>query len=88
LHFISIKTCETRWTVFAEADKNGNRDDVKDIKETLIREADLVLPDLEQTKTSMRMMLGVIKLLLKIFGKRRDYERENKKNDGGGNNLI
>lgn len=88
MHFISIKTCETRWTVFAEADKNGNRDDVKDIKETLIREADLVLPDLEQTKTSMRMMLGVIKLLLKIFGKRRDYERENKKNDGSGNNLI
>ncbi|MGD9227572.1 MAG: hypothetical protein PVF26_13800 [Desulfobacterales bacterium] len=41
MHFISIKTCENRWTVFAEADKNGNRDDVEDIKETLIREADL-----------------------------------------------
>ena len=66
----TIKTYETWWNVFAEADKSGKLEDVKYIKETLIREAGLVIPDLELTKTSMIMMLRVINLFKTIFGKR------------------
>jgi glyoxylase-like metal-dependent hydrolase (beta-lactamase superfamily II) len=66
----TIKTYETWWNVFVEADKSGKLDDVKYIKEMLIRDAGLVLPDLELTKTSMIMILGVINLFKKILGKK------------------
>jgi glyoxylase-like metal-dependent hydrolase (beta-lactamase superfamily II) len=66
----AMKTYETWWNVFVEADKQGKLDDVKYLKETLIREAKLVIPDLELTKKSMQMMLGGINLLRKIFGKK------------------
>ncbi len=66
----TIKTYETWWNVFVEADKSGKLDDVKYLKETLIAEGRLVLPDLEVTKSSMQMMLGGINLFRKIFGKK------------------
>jgi glyoxylase-like metal-dependent hydrolase (beta-lactamase superfamily II) len=65
----TIKTCETWWNVFVEADKQGKLDDAKYLKETLIKEAELVIPDLEVTKTSMLMILGIINRFRKIFGK-------------------
>jgi len=65
-----IKTYEIWWNVFAEADKRGKLDDVKYLKETLTREAGLFIPDLELTKTSMILMLGIINRLRKIFGKK------------------
>lgn len=65
----TIKTYETWWNVFAEADKRGKLDDAKYLKETLIKEAELVIPDLEVTKTSMLMILGLINRFRKIFGK-------------------
>lgn len=65
----TIKTCETWWNVFAEADKRGKLDDAKYLKETLIKEAELVIPDLEVTKTSMLIILGIINGFRKIFGK-------------------
>jgi len=66
----TIKSYETWWNVFTEADKSGKLDDVKYLKEALIREAGLVLPDLELTKTSMIMMLKIINLFKKTFGKK------------------
>lgn len=65
----AYKAYEIWWNVFAEADKGGKLDDVKYLKETLIKEAALVIPDLEVTKTSMKMMLGIINRFRKMFGK-------------------
>jgi hypothetical protein len=65
----TIKTYETWWNVFVEADKQGKLDDTKYLKETLIKEAELIIPDLEVTKTSMLLILGIINRFRKIFGK-------------------
>ena len=66
----TIKAYETWWHVFAEADRGGKLDDVKYLKETLSKAADFVIPDLELTKPSMIMMLGIINCFRKIFGKK------------------
>jgi len=66
----TIKTCETWWNVFAEADKEGKLDDLKYLKETLMREAEIFIPDLELTKSSMILMLGIINGFRKIFRKK------------------
>ena len=66
----TMNTYETWWNVFAEADKAGKLDDVKYLKETLIKEAKIFIPDLEVTKTSILLMLGIINRFRKIFGKK------------------
>ena len=65
-----IPAMETWWNVFVESEKNGKLDDVTYMRETIVKEASIVMPDLEISKTSMRIMLSLIDTGRKIIGKK------------------
>lgn len=66
----SVAAMETWWNVFVESDKNGNLDDLSYMRKAIVREAKIEMPELELTKTSMRIMLSLINTGKKIFGKK------------------
>jgi hypothetical protein len=63
-------TYETWWNVFVDAESKGKLDDAAFIKESLLKELDITLPDLEIKKASMRIVLGTINFARKVIGKK------------------
>jgi glyoxylase-like metal-dependent hydrolase (beta-lactamase superfamily II) len=66
----TVKAYETWWNIFVESDKKGKLDDVTYMRETIIKEAGIEMPELEITKASMRIILSLINTGKKIFGKK------------------
>ena len=66
----TVATMETWWNVFVESDKKGKLDDVAFMRETIVKEANIVMPEVEIAKASMRIMLSLINTGKKIFGKK------------------
>ena len=64
----AIPTYETWWNLFRRADQEGRLDDVGYLKEALSVEAGIVLPDLELSKASMRVMLGLVNTFKRVLG--------------------
>ena len=60
---------ETWWNVFVESEKKGKLDDVTYMREAIVKEASIVMPELEISKASMRIMLSLIDTGRKVFGK-------------------
>lgn len=65
----TVSALETWWNVFVESDKNGKLDDVKYMRETIVQEAKIEMPELEITKAHMRIILSLINAGRKIIGK-------------------
>ena len=60
---------ETWWNVFVDSDKKGKLDDMTYMRETIVKEANIEMPEIEIAKASMRIMLSLINSAKKIFGK-------------------
>jgi hypothetical protein len=60
---------ETWWNVFVESDKKEKLDDLTYMREAIVKEANIVMPEVEIAKASMRIMLSLINSAKKIFGK-------------------
>ena len=65
-----IVAMETWWNVFVESEKKGKLDDVTYMRETIVKEASIVMPELEISKASMKIMLSIIDTGRKIIGKK------------------
>lgn len=65
-----IPNCETWWDVFRRADQEGKLDDIAYLKETLVAETGIVLPDLELCKPSTRAVLGLVNLVKRVIGQK------------------
>jgi glyoxylase-like metal-dependent hydrolase (beta-lactamase superfamily II) len=65
----TITTFEAWWKIFADADEKGKMDDIAYMKNRLLTENNIELPDLEISKASMRFMLSIINSFKKILGK-------------------
>lgn len=66
----AVNAMETWWNVFVEADKKGKLDDVTYLRETIVKEANIVMPEVEIAKASMRIILSLIDAGRKIVGKK------------------
>ena len=66
----AVAAFETWWNVFVEAEKKGKLDDVTYLRETIVKEANIVMPEIEIAKASMRIMLSLIDTGRKIIGKK------------------
>jgi len=66
----TAETCKSWWTIFNDVQKKDKLDDVNYIKERILQETNVVLPDLEINKTMMRIMLNVINTFKKLTGKK------------------
>lgn len=66
----TVKAYEIWWNIFVESEKKGKLDDIRYMRETIIKEAGIQMPELEITKTSMRIVLSLINTGKKIFGKK------------------
>jgi glyoxylase-like metal-dependent hydrolase (beta-lactamase superfamily II) len=66
----TVTAVETWWNVFAEADKKGKLDDVTYLRENIVKEANIVMPEIEIAKASMRIMLSLMDTGRKIIGKK------------------
>jgi glyoxylase-like metal-dependent hydrolase (beta-lactamase superfamily II) len=62
-------TVDAWWDVFAEADRAGKLGDILYIRDHLIGELDLSLPDLEVTKPHMRALLKVVNTVNRVLRK-------------------
>jgi glyoxylase-like metal-dependent hydrolase (beta-lactamase superfamily II) len=66
----TVAAMETWWNVFVESEKKGKLDDVTYLREAIVKEAKIVMPELEISKASMRIMLSLIDTGRKIIGKK------------------
>ncbi len=66
----TVAAFELWWNEFVEADKKNKLDDVAYMCDTIKKKANFVMPELEITKTSMRIMLSLINTFKKAFGKK------------------
>ena len=66
----TVAAYETWWNIFVESEKKGKLDDVTYMRETIIAEAGIEMPEIEIGKASMRIMLSLINTGKKIFGKK------------------
>ena len=66
----AAKTHKAWWNVFAEAESSGKLDDLDYMKQELFEKTNVILPDLEVSKASMRMVLSAINTAKKILGKK------------------
>jgi glyoxylase-like metal-dependent hydrolase (beta-lactamase superfamily II) len=66
----ALQTYETWWHIFEEADKRGKLDDLKYLKDSLLRETGTHYPELEISKPSTRIMLSLVNTAKKFFGKK------------------
>jgi len=66
----TVAAMETWWNVFVESEKMGKLDDVSYLREAIVKEASIVMPELEISKASMRIMLSLIDTGRKIIGKK------------------
>jgi len=65
----TVAAMETWWNVFVDSDKKGKLDDVIYLREAIVKEANIVMPEVEIAKASMRIMLSLINMGKKVFGK-------------------
>ena len=65
----TVRTYETWWKIFADADKKGKLDDPAYLKDRILTVVDQRLPELEIGKPLMRIMLAMINVAKKIRGK-------------------
>ena len=65
----TVAAMETWWKVFVDSDKKGKLDDVTYMRKAIVKEANIVMPEVEIAKASMRIMLSLINMGKKIFGK-------------------
>jgi len=66
----AVAALETWWNVFVEADKKGKLGDIPYLRETIVKEANIVMPEIEIAKASMKIMLSLIDTGRKIIGKK------------------
>jgi glyoxylase-like metal-dependent hydrolase (beta-lactamase superfamily II) len=66
----TVDVYETWWNIFVESEKKGKLDDVTYMRDTIITEVDIEMPEIEIGKASMRIMLSLINTGKKIFGKK------------------
>jgi glyoxylase-like metal-dependent hydrolase (beta-lactamase superfamily II) len=66
----TVDAYETWWHIFVESEKKGKLDDVTYMRETIITEVGIEMPEIEIGKASMRIMLSLINTGKKIFGKK------------------
>ncbi len=66
----AVRTYETWWHIFEDADKLGKLDDINHLKKTLLRETGTRYPELEIGRPSMRFMLTLINTAKKVLGKK------------------
>ena len=66
----AVAALETWWNVFVDSNKKGKLDDITYLRETIVKEANIVMPEIEIAKTSMRIMLSLIDTGRKIIGKK------------------
>jgi metal-dependent hydrolase (beta-lactamase superfamily II) len=66
----TVDAYETWWNIFVESEKKGKLDDVTYMRETIITEVGIEMPEIEIGKASMRIMLSLINTGKKIFGKK------------------
>ena len=66
----AVETYETWWDIFHTADQDGKLDDMDHLKERILREAGLVLPELEVSKPTARIMLNLVNTLKRVLGQK------------------
>lgn len=66
----AVRTYETWWHIFEDADKAGKLDDLSHLKDNLLNETGIHYPELEISKPSMRFMLSLINTTKKVLGKK------------------
>ena len=66
----TVAAMETWWNVFVESDKKGKLEDLTYMREAIVREANIIMPEAEIAKASMRIMLSLIDTGRKIIGKK------------------
>lgn len=66
----AVTVLETWWDVFVESDKKGKVDDVNYMREAIVKRTNIIIPEIEIAKASMRIMLSLMNTGRKIIGKK------------------
>jgi len=66
----AVETYETWWDIFHTADQEGKLDDKGYLNERLFREAGLVLPELQVSKPTTRIMMNLVNLIKRVLGQK------------------
>lgn len=65
----AVRTYETWWHIFEDADKAGKLDDLSHLKNSLLSKTGMHYPELEISKLSMRFILSLVNTAKKVFRK-------------------